>query len=64
MPAGRVWGGAFLSFSELCAMTTLVAVFENIMAFTIDEWGWGQKKGLDCKRNCNVSPLDTVRRLV
>jgi len=25
-------------------MTTVIAVFENIMAFTIDEWGWTRKK--------------------
>ncbi|WP_269430804.1 hypothetical protein [Methanosarcina siciliae] len=25
-------------------MTTVIAVFENIMAFTIDDWGWERKK--------------------
>jgi len=31
----------FLTFA---AMTTVIAVFENIMAFTIDDWEWERKK--------------------
>lgn len=44
MPAGRIWGVLFFLFLSFAAMTTVVAVFENIMAFTIDEWGWNRKK--------------------
>ncbi len=45
MAAGRLWGSLFFLFMSFAAMTTVIAVFENIMAFTIDEWGWSRKKG-------------------
>lgn len=44
MVAGRFWGTLFFLFLSFAAMTTVVAVFENIMAFTMDEWGWSRKK--------------------
>lgn len=44
MLGGRLWGSLFFMFLTFAAMTTIIAVFENIMAFTIDEWGWGRKK--------------------
>ena len=45
MAGGRIWGSLFFLFLSFAAMSTVVAVFENIMAFTIDEWGWSRKKG-------------------
>jgi neurotransmitter:Na+ symporter, NSS family len=45
MAGGRLWGSLFFLFLSFAAMSTVVAVFENIMAFTIDEWGWSRKKG-------------------
>ncbi|WP_406660273.1 sodium-dependent transporter [Methanolobus sp. ZRKC3] len=44
MAGGQIWGSLFFIFLSFAAMTTAIAVFENIMAFTIDEWGWGRKK--------------------
>ncbi len=44
MAGGRIWGSLFFLFLSFAAMSTVVAVFENIMAFTMDEWGWGRKK--------------------
>lgn len=44
MMGGRLWGSLFFMFLTFAAMTTVIAVFENIMAFTIDEWGWERKK--------------------
>ncbi len=44
MGAGRLWGTLFFLFLSFAAMSTVVAVFENIMAYTIDEWGWSRKK--------------------
>ena len=37
MPAGRVWGTLFFLFMSLAALTTIVAVFENLIAFLQDE---------------------------
>ncbi|MFW5712892.1 MAG: sodium-dependent transporter [Spirochaetota bacterium] len=44
MAAGRLWGSLFFLFMSFAAMTTVVAVFENLMAFTMDEWEWTRKK--------------------
>ena len=37
MPGGRWWGVLFFVFLALAALTTVVAVFENLIAFLIDE---------------------------
>ncbi|WP_319506091.1 sodium-dependent transporter [uncultured Methanolobus sp.] len=44
MAGGRVWGFLFFIFLSFAAMSTVIAIFENIMAFTIEEWGWKRKK--------------------
>jgi len=44
MLGGQFWGTLFFIFLTFAAMTTVIAVFENIMAFTIDEWHWERKK--------------------
>ncbi|MFW6360847.1 MAG: sodium-dependent transporter [Spirochaetota bacterium] len=44
MAGGRLWGSLFFLFMSFAAMTTVVAVFENLMAFTMDEWEWTRKK--------------------
>ncbi len=44
MIGGQIWGSLFFLFLSFAAMTTVIAVFENIMAFTMDEWGWNRKK--------------------
>ncbi len=44
MAAGRLWGSLFFLFLSFAAMSTVIAVFENIMAYAIDEWGWTRKK--------------------
>lgn len=41
---GRVWGGLFFLFLSFAAFTTLVAVFENIISFDMDLFGWSRKK--------------------
>ena len=40
---GRVWGGLFFLFLSFAAFTTLVAVFENIISFDMDLFGWSRK---------------------
>ncbi|WP_342303682.1 sodium-dependent transporter [Methanolobus sp. ZRKC5] len=44
MVGGLIWGVLFFVFLSFAAMSTVIAIFENIMAFTIDEWGWTRKK--------------------
>ena len=41
---GRVWGRIILPVLSFAAFTTLVAVFENIISFDIDLFGWSRKK--------------------
>ena len=40
MPLGRVWGSLFFVFMSFAAFSTVLAVFENIMACTMDLTGW------------------------
>ena len=44
MPAGQLWGVAFYIFMVFAALSTVVAVFENIISFAIDLLGWSRKK--------------------
>ena len=44
MEGGRIWGSLFFLFLSFAAMSTVIAVFENIMAFTMEQWGWNRKK--------------------
>ena len=44
MPGGRFWGILFFLFLCFAAMTTVIAVFENLIAFMVDECSWGRKK--------------------
>ncbi|MBQ9065739.1 MAG: sodium-dependent transporter [Blautia sp.] len=49
MPMGRLWGSLFFVFMSFAAFSTVLAVFENIMACVMDLTGWGRKKtGLMC----------------
>lgn len=45
MPGGRIWGALFFLFMSFAALSTVIAVFENIMSFGMDLWGWSRKKG-------------------
>ena len=45
MAGGRIWGALFFLFMTFAAMTTLVAVFENILSFWMDR-GWSRKKAV------------------
>ena len=44
MAGGRIWGALFFLFMAFAAMTTLIAVFENIIAYWMDCHGWTRKK--------------------
>lgn len=44
MPLGRLWGSLFFVFMTFAALSTVLAVFENIISCTMDLTGWGRKK--------------------
>ena len=46
MPMGRLWGAAFFLFLSFAALSTVIAVFENIISFTMDRWWMSRKKAV------------------
>ena len=46
MAGGRIWGSLFFLFLSFAALSTVIAVFENIIAFAMDLWGWERKKSV------------------
>lgn len=46
MAGGRIWGALFFLFLAFAALSTVIAVFENIVAFAIDLWGWSRGKAV------------------
>ena len=45
MEGGRVWGALFFLFMTFAALSTALAVYENILACTRELTGWSRKKG-------------------
>lgn len=48
MPGGRIWGTLFFAFMIFAAVSTVIAVFENIISFAMD-------KGMSRKKACLVN---------
>ena len=46
MPLSRLWGSLFFLFMSFAALSTVIAVFENILSFAMDLWGWTRKKAV------------------
>ena len=46
MPGSRIWGTLFFIFLLFAALSTVIAVFENIISFWIDLKGWSRKKAV------------------
>lgn len=44
MTGGRIWGALFFLFMTFASFSTVIAVFENIMSFAMDMFGWSRKK--------------------
>lgn len=44
MAGGQLWGSLFFLFMSFAALSTVIAVFENIISFGMDLWGWERKK--------------------
>ena len=46
MKGGRVWGTLFFVFMSFASLSTVIAVFENIIASFMDNFGWSRKKSV------------------
>ena len=46
MQGGRIWGALFFLFLSFAALSTVIAVFENIISFAIDLFGTTRKKAV------------------
>ena len=46
MAGGRFWGTLFFLFMMFASMSTVLAVFENILAICMDTFGWSRKKAV------------------
>ncbi|MEF9955029.1 MAG: sodium-dependent transporter [Clostridium sp.] len=46
MPGGRIWGTLFFLFMSFAAISTVIAVFQNIVAFATDLTGCSVKKAI------------------
>ncbi len=44
MAGGRIWGSLFFLFMLFAAISTVIAVFENIISFGMERWGWSRRK--------------------
>lgn len=48
MSGGRIWGTLFFVFMSFASFSTVTAVFENLVAWPIDNWGWSRNKSVLC----------------
>jgi len=50
MSGGRLWGALFFLFMTFASFSTVIAVFENLQANCIDNFGWSRRKAavLNC----------------
>lgn len=44
LPMGRLWGSLFFVFLSFAALSTVLTVFEGIIACTMDLFGWSRRK--------------------
>ncbi|BAK43570.1 sodium-dependent transporter [Eggerthella sp. YY7918] len=46
MPFGQLWGALFFVFMSFAALSTIIAVFENLISWSMDKWGWDRKRAV------------------
>lgn len=46
MTGGQIWGTLFFLFMTFASFSTVTAVFENLLASCIDNFGWSRKKAV------------------
>lgn len=52
MAGGRIWGTLFFIFMTFAALSTVIAVFENIIAITMEIWDMPRKKAVGINMVC------------
>lgn len=58
IPLGRLWGSLFFVFMTFAAFSTIIAVFENIIACCTDLFHWTRKKA--CMINAGIIFLCSI----
>lgn len=46
MAGGRIWGALFFLFMTFAAISTVIAVFQNIISYARELWGWNLRKSV------------------
>lgn len=46
MPLGNVWGALFFVFMSFAALSTVIAVFENLICWSMEKWNWDRKRAV------------------
>lgn len=46
MSGGQIWGSLFFIFMSFASLSTIIAVFENIISFGMDLFHWSRKKSV------------------
>ena len=54
MPHGQIWGALFFLFMTFAAMSTVIAVFQNIVAYMTD------LKGVSVKTSCLINTIAMI----
>ena len=44
MQGGQIWGTLFFIFMGFAALSTVIAVFENIISYSVDVWGMSRRR--------------------
>ncbi len=44
MEGGRLWGALFFVFLAFASLSTVIAVFENIISYSVDVWGMPRRR--------------------
>lgn len=46
MAGGQIWGTLFFVFMSFAALSTIIAVFENLVSWVMDKWGLSRKRSV------------------
>ena len=46
MPLGELWGALFFVFMSFAALSTVIAVFENLISWCMDKWDMTRSKAV------------------
>ena len=57
MFGGRIWGTLFFLFMIFAAMSTVTAVFENLISFGMDKWGFPCRRSVTALNFCAQCPI-------